>query len=152
MGQNGSRFQRLDRPACPAPNSEICAHRLCGALGPDLPLPRRHGLARGEQLAAGDSLKLLTVVEGLVALCTALPDGRRQLVSLATPGDVLCPLDEARGNGLWVEALAPSRLCELDLSARSRAIDRDPVLGAELFRIAHRQVQSVFAHLILRQR
>ena len=148
MGDNGPRRALVNQPPCSAPRSEICTNRICDTLSPDIPLPRRRDLERGAQVSAGLYLKLWTVVDGLVALCSSLPDGRRQLVSLATPGDLVCPLAGSHGTAVWIEALAPSRLCELDLSARSRGINRDPVLSAELFRVAHRQIQSVSAHLV----
>ena len=87
-------------------------------------------------------------MDGLVALCTLLPDGRRQLVGLSAPGDILCPLSGNYGAEVWVQALATSRLCEIDLSLQAPAIDEDSALSAELFRIVHRQIKSNAIHLV----
>ena len=105
-------------------------------------------LARGDNLDITSSFKVWNVVEGLVGLCTALPDGRRQIVSLSTPGDLLCPMTGAKGTDVWVEALAPSGLCEIDLSDRIEAIRDDAALSAELFKVVHRQVMCSSVHLV----
>ena len=117
-------------------------------MGEKAPAPRPRDLQRGGRLDAGSSFKIWTVVDGLAALCTALPDGRRQIVSLSTPGDLLCPMIGGEGADLWVEALSASRLCELDLTQSARALADEAALSAELFRIVQRQVTCTSIHLI----
>lgn len=110
--------------------------------------PERRALRRGERLGGRTGAKLWTVLDGLVGLCLTLPDGRRQIVCLSVPGDVVCPVSRADGATVWIEALAPSSLCGLDLRSGS-AILSDAALGAELFRMAHDQARSVSAHLVV---
>ncbi len=108
---------------------------------------RRVSLQRGERLRAG-CLKLWRVIDGLVALGFLLPDGRRQIVCLSTPGDVVCPVSTQAVGDIWVEALTPSELEEIDLAAQQRNIGRDPDLTAALFGMVHQQVKCASAHLV----
>lgn len=127
---------------------ESCEAKLCGLLRLSAS-PRRRSLSRGERLSGRVCLKLWTVLEGLVALCTTLPDSRRQIVCLSVAGDVVCPVSGADGTEVWIEALTPSVLCELDLGHRAGSIlGQDAALGAELFQVAHNQVKSMSAHLV----
>lgn len=125
-----------------------CESGGCSLLGPGSHAPRIRTLARGARLDTGTSLKLWTVLEGIVALCTLLADGRRQVVCLSTPGNVLCPPDEAQGLDIWIEALAGSQLCEVDLSSQAQAIASDATLSAGLFRLSQEQVTAVYTHLV----
>ena len=125
-----------------------CEAGGCALLGPGNQTPRIRQLSRGARVDTGSCLKLWTVLEGIVALCTLLADGRRQVVCLSTPGDVLCPPDEAQGLNLWIESLAASQLCELDLSAPVQALGNDATLTAGLYRIAREQITCVYAHLV----
>ncbi len=104
-------------------------------------------MQRGERLRAG-CLKLWRVLDGLVALGILLPDGRRQIVCLSTPGDVVCPVSTQAVGDMWVEALTPSELEEIDLSAQHQNIGRDPGLTAALFSMVHQQVKCASAHLV----
>ena len=125
-------------------NCGSCQARLCGLLRRSTS-PRQRSLERGARLGGEACTKLWTVLGGLAALCTTLPDGRRQIVSLSLPGEVVCPVSSAN---VWIEALTPSQLCELDIGARATEIEQDPALSAELFRIAHLQVRDLSAHLV----
>lgn len=148
MGYNGTRYAACKPDDLPFVACSPCGNRICGMLGAKAPAPRPRDLQRGERLEAGHCLKVWTVVEGLAALCTSLPDGRRQIVTLSTPGDLLCPMPGAQGADLWVEALTGTRLCELDLSMSAEALGEDAALSAELFRVVHRQMTCASVHLI----
>lgn len=141
-----SGFERMDGGQ--AGGCRRCEEGGCGLLGPGSFVPRTRQLSRGARLESGSSLKLWTVLDGIVALCTLLADGRRQVVCLSTPGEVLCPPEEAQGLSLWIEALAESQICEFDLSVRVQSIASDATLSAGLFRIAREQVACVYAHLV----
>ena len=148
MGYNGTRYAACKPDDLPFVTCTPCDNRICGMVGAKGPAPRPRDLQRGERLEAGPCLKVWTVVEGLAALCTSLPDGRRQIVTLSTPGDLLCPMPGTQGADLWVEALTGTRLCELDLSASAEALGEDAALSAELFRVVHRQMTCASVHLI----
>ena len=141
LGPNGGNgVAQEDCPACEA--------RLCGLLRTSVP-PRRRSLQRGERLSGKSCFTLWTVLDGLVALCTTLSDGRRQIVSLSLAGDVACPVSASDGTEIWVEALTPSELCEQDLASHGGTLlTQDAALASELFRMAHDQVKCMSAHLI----
>lgn len=125
-----------------------CEAKLCGLLRAGAP-PRRRLLGRGERLSSTSYFTLWTVLNGLVALCTSLPDGRRQIVCLSAAGQVAYSNSGTDGAEVWIEALTPSDLCELDLpSGAGSLLAQDATLGAELFRLAHNQVKCISAHLI----
>ena len=147
FGSNGGDVvapeAREARDDCPS-----CEARLCGLLRTSVP-PRRRSLRRGERLSSKSCFTLWTVLDGLVALCTTLSDGRRQIVCLSLAGDVACPVAGSDGAEIWIEALTPSDLCEQDLGSGAGSIlEQDAALGTELFRIAHNQVKCMSAHLI----
>ena len=108
---------------------------------------RRLVLRRGERLRAA-CLKLWRILDGLVALCVLLPDGRRQIVCLSTPGDIVCPVSTQAFGDIWVEALTPSEVEEIDLAAQHREIGREPGLTAALFSLVHQQVKCASSHLV----
>lgn len=84
-----------------------------------------------------------------MALCTTLPDGRRQIVCLSPAGDVAYPVSGTDAAEIWIEALTPSDLCELDLaSGAGSLLAQDPDLGTELFHMAHNQVKRLSTRLI----
>ena len=148
MGYDGTKLSLRDERPWPVAACDPCGHPICSLRPDDGPAPRQRDLERGASLDIAASFKVWTVVEGLVALCTALPDGRRQIVSLSTPGELICPMVGAKGADVWVEALAASRLCEIDLSSRIGAIKDDAALSAELFRVVHRQVMCSSVHMV----
>ena len=124
-----------------------CQSKVCASFRKDSrPLHRQ--LDRGQRLTAPNCVRLWTVLDGLVALCTTLSDGRRQIVTLALPGDIVCPAFGAQGTEVWVEALTPSVLCELDLRHQAIKFEEDAALCAELFQLAHRQIKSSATHLV----
>ena len=135
-----------DRPGNDGPfrnECTACDATVCRILKRD-GCSRQRSLTRGARLDGQGCLKLWTVVDGVTALCSAMSDGRRQIVCLSMPGDTICPVS---GSDVWVEALTPSTLCGSDLGPHDGPIERDAALSAELFRIAHRQVKDVSAHL-----
>lgn len=64
-------------------------------------------LGRGERVDRQSAHRLLRVVHGLTAVSMMLPDGRRQILCLNTPNDVICPICSG---DCWIEALGPTRL------------------------------------------
>ena len=76
-------------------------------------------------------------------MCTTLcPTDVAKFVCLSAPGE--CRYVRAIGEEeaeVWIEAMTPSALCELDLGSRGEEawLGEDSALhGAELFRLAHR--------------
>ena len=125
-----------------------CEAKLCELLKVSV-LPRRRPLGRIERLSGGSSFKVWTVLSGLVGLCTTLPDGRRQIVSLSAAGEVACSVSAPGGTEVWIEALTSSELCELDFGPRDRPrLALDVAVSAELFRTVSGQVKALSAHLV----
>jgi CRP/FNR family transcriptional regulator len=134
-------------------NAESCnaSGRLCGvacaAIGASGHM--RH-LARGEWAPTGDVRHLLvnSVHSGLVALCAGLADGRRQIVALASAGDSLSACSELMRE-CWIEALAPSVLCVVDLAADDAArMRRENGLLNAVLKAAHERLETTLARLI----
>lgn len=144
FGVNGGAVEGLP----PEDAFRACSGGACALLGDATTVPRKLQLRRGDRLDIDDRLKLWTVHDGVVALCSSLADGRRQIVCLATASHLLCPPEDRDGLGLWVEALASSRICELDISSRAQSIADDAALGAELLRIVQRQSNCIYTHLV----
>lgn len=141
LGQN-------DRGGLSENDCGSCEAKRCELLKVSV-LPRRRPLGRAERLSGGPSFKVWTVLSGLVALCTTLPDGRRQIVSLSAAGEVACSVSAPGGTEVWIEALTSSALCELDFGPRDRSrLALDVAASAELFRIVSGQVKALSAHLV----
>lgn len=127
-----------------------CTHRLCRiAADSCAPIRRERQLTRGERIAErrDGGISIRTVCSGLAAICAALPDGRRQIVYLATPGDPLLPCDEP-ANACWMEALAPTLLCELDLSAANGSLTRNSVLLDALLELSRHRLAAATLRVI----
>lgn len=106
---------------------------------------------RGDRIVGGAAAcrRLWIVIRGLVGLATVLPDGRRQITDLSTPGDVICPVGAIDGTECWVEALGSSLLCELDLSALMKSDGAAPNLMTNLFSLAHHQLERSNGNLVM---
>ncbi len=144
FGVNGGEVKSLS----PEEAFRACSGGVCALLGDATTVPRKLQLRRGDRLDVGDKQKLWTVHDGVVALCSSLADGRRQIACLATASNLLCAPQDRDGLGLWVEALAPSWICELDISSRAQSIAEDAALGAELLRIVQDQSNCIYTHLV----
>lgn len=111
------------------------ASHIASAPAADL---REITLARGQRLGQELRHGLLSVMDGLIAVSTVLPDGRRQILCLNAPGETICPVCSS---DCWIEALTPSQLRVLPV-----AHDGDGVEA--LFRLTHERLISANAHLL----
>ena len=89
----------------------FCAINGCSfrCMDPDRRHQRELDLGRGERLEGdetGTCLKFWVVLQGTAATCTTFADGRRQILSLETPGDIICGLMASHGGQTWLEALS----------------------------------------------
>ncbi len=98
---------------------------------------------RGELVISGAVAchRIWIVIEGLVALATVLPDGRRQITDLCTPGDVICPICAMPGTECWVEALGSSVMCQVSLMDVMKCHGNTPDLMTVLFKQSHAQLE-----------
>lgn len=90
----------------------------------------------------------------MAAICTGLADGRRQIIGLETPGDIVCGMAAANGSDSWIEALCSTQVSELDLSSIGNPLaNKTPKpeqigLLMELFSLIHRRLEICSAHLV----
>ena len=128
----------------------LCAHLSCGAKYPDQ--FHKH-LQRGDRLQidqAADSraMRYWIVVSGMAAFCKGLPDGRRQILDLEMPGDLVAkPPGAPDGADSWVEVLCDSIICEIDLSADLDKLQLDPQLTKRLLEDAWSRLEAKLVHV-----
>ena len=137
----------------------VCALDRCSFREPVLDAVRKRGphvlkifpVERGDRIVGGAAAcrRLWIVIKGLVVLATVLPDGRRQITDLSTPGDVVCPVGALTGTESWVEALGPSVLCQIDLTEVMQADGKTSDLMAHLFRHSHHQLERSNGNLVM---
>ncbi len=107
-------------------------------------------LSRGERLEAADTencLRFLVVVEGTAATCTTFADGRRQILGIEGPGEIMCGAMSGLGLQCWLEALDDCIVCDVNLSAVARQLSKDPEFLTANFRIVHRRLARSQSHL-----
>lgn len=107
-------------------------------------------LERGDRLALNDGhcLRFWILISGTAASCTSLADGRRQIVGLDMPGDVVCGLSATDGAQAWIEALSRCVICEVDLSSVAGDIKDDPTFATEMFRNVHARLERSATHIV----
>lgn len=107
--------------------------------------------ARGQRLQkpADAAQWIRTVHCGLLALCAALPDGRRQIICLAGPGEALCSCS-APDLECWVEALAPSTVCEVLLPVSTGEFVGNEHAQAlmSLLELSRERLERTLAHVV----
>ena len=109
--------------------------------------PMRTVDAKEHVFTEGDDRSHLYRVEtGAICLYKVLPDGRRQVLGFAYPGDVvgLGPLGEHQFNA---QATKPCRLRSLPLSTLHQIARHDPVLAIKLYEMISRELAA--AHDLL---
>jgi CRP/FNR family transcriptional regulator len=109
--------------------------------------PVRSVQAKEHVFAEGDDRSHLYRVEaGAICLYKVLPDGRRQVLGFAYPGDLvgLGPLGEHQFNA---QATKPSRLRSLPWSTVRQVARHDPGLGIKLYEMISQELAA--AHDLL---
>lgn len=102
---------------------------------------------RLESMEGASCLKFWIVLSGTAATCTAFEDGRRQIISIETTGETLCGLMAGPGTQNWLEALSDVEICEIDLSARARELQKTPAFLAATFHVTHRRLERLQTHV-----
>jgi CRP-like cAMP-binding protein len=128
---------RSPRSVCAQPERTGLGATLCRFAEPLQQQPTLRRLQRGDRLpilSARHTLRFRVVRAGLVANAAATPDGRRQILCLGGPDEVICPIAPA-GVPSWTEALSAALVCEVDLGARAEDLATDPDFNATLFEI-----------------
>ncbi len=125
-------------PASSSPSS-LDQHLSSGAV--------RVVKAREHIFTAGDARTHVHRVEsGAVCLYKIMPDGRRQVIDFAFPGDFI-GLGCEQEYTLNAQALEPVRLKCIPAGTLSRMASRDPSLGLKLYEAMSRELAAAQDHL-----
>ena len=109
-------------------------------------VPFRTGKTIFEEGEPADSA--FGVSQGVVRLYKLLPDGRRQIVAFALPGDFLCmPLAER--HSCSADAVGEVSLCRFSRDELERLIRNSPILTRLLLDFAARQLDMARDQLLL---
>jgi len=128
-----------------------CASKLCRFAQTDALHARRRmfELNRGDQVETcrGGCVKLWTIISGTAAISSNLRDGRRQISGIEYAGSTICGPMAHEDSPIWIEALEPTRICEVDLSDRMGALQKDPEFMQVLFGLIHKRLEATTRHL-----
>jgi CRP/FNR family transcriptional regulator len=86
-----------------------------------------------------DADEFFRIEAGHVCIYSVLPDGRRQVIEFAYPGDVI-GLGTAGTHTLNAEAMSSTRVRSLPTASIEDAVRRDPQLGLKLYEAVSRQL------------
>jgi CRP/FNR family transcriptional regulator len=142
-------------------NEQICADcaarplGVCAALNPDELreldhlghhvrfIPRQTVFAQEELTTSFYNLR-----EGVMRLYKLLPDGRRQIVGFAIPGDFLGMATSAR-HGFSADALGPVAVCRFSKASFARFIENKPNLLRRINELVVRELSQAQDHMLL---
>jgi CRP/FNR family transcriptional regulator len=91
---------------------------------------------------------LYTLTSGTVRLHYDLPDGRRQIVGFAMPGDFLGLSLEPRF-GITADALTPVTACRFDRHRFMNLIDKHPNLMRKMHEVASHELAIAQEHMVV---
>jgi CRP/FNR family transcriptional regulator, anaerobic regulatory protein len=89
-----------------------------------------------------------SVLEGSLRLYKLLPDGRRQIVGFALPGDFM-GLSTAGRHGFSADAIEPVTVCQFNRAAFSRFSEHKPNLLRRLNELTVRELNQARDHMVL---
>jgi CRP/FNR family transcriptional regulator len=139
------------------PCTECAVRRLsvCAALD-NADLRELAHLGRYVHFGAGETVfaqegmttSFYNLLEGVVRLYKLLPDGRRQIIAFALPGDFLELAASARHN-FSADAIGPVVLCQFPKSAFARFSEDRPDLLRRINELAVRELSQAQNHMVL---
>ncbi len=88
------------------------------------------------------------LLEGVMRLYKLLPDGRRQIVGFALPGDFLGMTSSSRHN-FSADAIGPVVVCRFSRAPFARFIDNKPHLLRRINELAVRELGQAQDHMVL---
>jgi len=137
-------------PLCTGAQAGCRAAQLCHLGDCDSRPARFRSASRGDRVIrqGHSSRRFQAIRRGLVATCAIMPDGRRQILYLSAPGDVICGM-AGEGAESWHEALAPTEFCEFDYDTLSGLVQRSPSLSNLVFAVMHDRLERTAVHLAL---
>ncbi len=128
-----------------------CGSKLCRFSGLQSPRQTHRiiDLNRGERIetCTGGCVRFWTVISGTAAISTNLRDGRRQISGIERTGSTICGPMAHEDSPIWLEALEPCRICEIDFSADIGALQDDAGFMQAMFGIIHKRLETANRHL-----
>jgi len=94
------------------------------------------------------STSFYNVIEGVLRLYKLLPDGRRQIVGFALPGDFLGMAASAR-HGFSADAIGPVVVCQFARASFSQFIAEKPPLLRRINEFSIRELNLAREHMVL---
>jgi CRP/FNR family transcriptional regulator len=143
------------------PNGQICIDcevrrfSLCAALD-HLELRELEHLSRRVRFASGETVfaqeemttSFYNLLGGVMRLYRLLPDGRRQIVGFALPGDFLGMTTSAR-HSFSADAIGPVTVCRFSRASFARFIEDKPHLLRRINELAVRELNQAQDHMVL---
>ena len=139
----------------PCADCAIRRFSVCAALDKselrELEHPGRHiHFASCETVFAQEEMttSVYNLLEGVIRLYKLLPDGRRQIVGFALPGDFLGMAPSAR-HGFSADAVGAVAVCRFSKASFARFIEDRPHLLRRINELAIRELSQAQNHMVL---
>ena len=88
------------------------------------------------------------VLDGVLRLYKLLPDGRRQIVGFALPGDFLGMATDGR-HGFSADAIGPVTVCQIAKASFTRFAEQRPNLLRRINELVFRELNQARDHMVL---
>ncbi|WP_027572913.1 helix-turn-helix domain-containing protein [Bradyrhizobium sp. WSM1743] len=113
-------------------------------------LGRRVTFAAGETVFSEEDIttSFYNVLEGVMRLYKLLPDGRRQIVGFALPGDLL-GMNIAGRHNFSADAIGAVTVCQFAKTAFGRFVEDRPHLLRRINELAIRELSQAHDHMVL---
>jgi CRP/FNR family transcriptional regulator len=135
---------------CAVRGFAVCASLDLAELREFERLGRRVHFAAGETVFSEEDIatSFCNLVEGVMRLYKLLPDGRRQIVGFALPGDFLGMNISGRHN-FSADAIGPVTVCQFAKAPFGRFIEGRPHLLKRINELAIRELGQARDHMVL---
>jgi len=113
-------------------------------------LARQIQFASGETVFAEEEMttSFYSLLEGVMRLYKLLPDGRRQIVGFALPGDFLGMTTSGRHN-FSADAIGPVAVCRFSRTSFARFVEDKPHFLQRINELAVRELSQARDHMVL---
>src|ERR1700738_3061646 len=138
----------LDCADCAVRAFSVCAALGRAALRELEQLTRHAHFASGETVFAQEEIttSFYNLLEGVLRLYKLLPDGRRQIVGFALPGDFLGMTASAR-HGFSADAIGPVTVCRFSKIPFAHFIEDRPHLLRRINELTVRELNQAQEHM-----